>query len=486
MISAETLLSQLPQDVLTLAQGVLDRSVADFQQLCDRIAYCSESELWILQPVFYMHLDPDRIPVKSTPAATTDIELARWSLTGIVTTLGNIDVHAEKRCFLSAWNRIAPWLLFFHNQFIMCGANYRPIDRTPVIKLVASMLFHRLIAGRDPDGNSKLATTPTLCRLIAELWVLAIETKDEDVLSIQVPLRDLGRITSLRLVTTFLAGECMRNESFVTTLLEVSGGISPFTSAALKYVKTIPSMAKGPDITSEAFWVEMMLIQVVTMISTCVRFIIGTSMHSAAIREGFILRHSIRHIFSALRILQPLIPGMGSTEQALASSFRYLFFLLERADVPVSVFHEALRTHALEIAVRMAPFGPVKMEAELHNISADFFEISYHYLVHDKILTYTCKHVDAWSNTLGPIARQDENLWKDWSAMERTIRSYVSLRSEEEMIRRPLSNEKGWLLKCYCGGTTEGPFSSGNAGDVTLCGTVQGGASVIPGIITIG
>ncbi|KAG2340744.1 hypothetical protein BDR05DRAFT_966619 [Suillus weaverae] len=108
MISAETLLSQLPQDVLTLAQGVLDRSVADFQQLCDRIAYCSESELWILQPVFYMHLDPDRIPVKSTPAATTDIELARWSLTGIVTTLGNIDVYAEKRCFLSAWNCIAP------------------------------------------------------------------------------------------------------------------------------------------------------------------------------------------------------------------------------------------------------------------------------------------------------------------------------------------------------------------------------------------
>ncbi|KAG1839550.1 hypothetical protein DFJ58DRAFT_105323 [Suillus subalutaceus] len=173
----------------------------------------------------------------------------------------------------------------------------------------------------------------------------------------------------------------------------------------------------------------------------------GTSMHSAAIREGFVVRHSIRHIFSALRILQPLIPGKGSTEQALAWSFQYLFFLLERADDPVSVFHEALRSHALETAVHMAPFGPVKMEANLHNISADFFEILYHYLVHDKILTYTCKHV-------GPIARQDENLWKDWSAMERTIRSYVSLRSKEEMIKRQLFNEKGWFLKCRSG-TTE-------------------------------
>ncbi|KAG2107545.1 hypothetical protein BD769DRAFT_129374 [Suillus cothurnatus] len=245
----------------------------------------------------------------------------------------------------------------------------------------------------------------------------------------------------------------MRNESFVTTLLEVSGGVDPFTSAAMKYVKTIPSAAKDPDITSMAVRIE--LIQVVTMFSTSVRLIIDTSMHSAAIREGFIIRHSIRHIFSALRILQPLIPGKGSTEQALASSFEYLFFLLDRADGPVPVFHEALHTHALEIVVRMAPFGPVKMEANLHIVCSDFFEILYHYLVHDKILTYTCRHVNAWSNALGPIVRQDEILGKDWSAMEQTIRSYVSLRSKEEMIRRPLSNDKGWLLKC-CSGTTEG------------------------------
>jgi hypothetical protein len=337
--------------------------------------------------VFYVHLNPDRVPVKSTPAATTDIELARWSLAGIVTTLGKIDVRLEKRCLLSAWNCVVPWLLFFHNQFIMHGANYRPVDRTSAIKLVASILFHGLIAGRDLDGNSKLATTHTICRPIAELWVLAIETKDEDVLSIQVPLHDRGHITSLRLITTSLAGQCMRNESFVTTLLEVSGGVGPFTSAAMKYVKTIPSAAKDPDITSMAVRIE--LIQVVTMFSTSVRLIIDTSMHSAAIREGFIIRHSIRHIFSALRILQPLIPGKGSTEQALASSFEYLFFLLDRADGPVPVFHEALRTHALEIAVRMAPFGPVKMEANLHIICSDFFEILYHYFVHDKILTYT-------------------------------------------------------------------------------------------------
>lgn len=234
MILADTLLSQLPEDVLTLAQGVLGRSVTDLQQLCDRIEVCSESELCILQPVFYVHLDPDRVPIKSTPATTTDIELAWWSLAGIVITLDGINVLSDKQCLLSSWNCVAPWLLFFHNQFIMRRANYRPVDRTPAIKLVVSMLFHGLIAGRDSDWNSKLATAPTLCRPIAELWILAIEIEDENVLSIQVPLRGLGRVTSLQLITPFLVGECLRNEPFVTTLLEISGGIGPFTSAALK------------------------------------------------------------------------------------------------------------------------------------------------------------------------------------------------------------------------------------------------------------
>lgn len=58
-------------------------------------------------------------------------------------------------------------------------------------------------------------------------------------------------------------------------------------------------------------------------------------------------------------------------EHALAASFEY-FFLLERADSPVTVFHEALRACALETAVRMAPFEPVKMEVDLHNINANF------------------------------------------------------------------------------------------------------------------
>lgn len=81
-------------------------------------------------------------------------------------------------------------------------------------------------------------------------------------------------------------------------------------------------------------------------------------MHSSAIREGFVARHAIRHIFSALRILQPLIPHKESMEQVLASSFQYLFFLLQHADGPVTVFHEALRARALETAVRMAPLDP--------------------------------------------------------------------------------------------------------------------------------
>ncbi|KAG2149097.1 uncharacterized protein EDB93DRAFT_1103660 [Suillus bovinus] len=425
-----------PKDLFGLSEGVLNGSVTDLQQLCDRIADCSKSELCIIEPAFYIHLNPDRIPVKSTPAVTTDIELARWSLVGIAASLGRIDVRLERSRLLVTWN----W--------------------------------------------TQHATTPALRRPIAELWMLAIETKDEDVLNLQVSLHGFGCVTSLRFVTASLIVDCTGNESFVTTLLEATGGVGHFTSAALKYVKTIPSVVdlKYLEVTSEG--VRMELVQAVSMFSCSVEFILGMSMDSAAIREGFLARHSIRHIFSTLRILQPHIHDVGGTEKAFALSFRYLFFLLERADVPVLVFHEALRGHALEIAVHMVPFVPVEMEANLHNTSTALFKILFHYLVHDKILTYTYKHVDAWSNTFGPIARQHKKILEDWSALEQTIRSYASLRSnlKEKTIMQALSNEKGCVLVVALRETS----SSGNARDVKLYGTAQSDASVIPGIVTIG
>lgn len=95
------------------------------------------------------------------------------------------------------------------------------------------------------------------------------------------------------------------------------------------------------------------------------------------------------------------------------------------------------------------------MEADPHKINEIFFMILFSYILHNKILTYACKHVDAWSDHLGPIVRQDGHLWDVWSKTEQTIRSYGMCRSGAEMIRSPSPSEKGWVLQCYCGGTAE-------------------------------
>ncbi|KAG0705059.1 hypothetical protein DFH29DRAFT_908606, partial [Suillus ampliporus] len=437
-----------------LVKGVIsNRSVADFQQLCDRVVDWSASELCILQPVFYMHLlDPDCIPAKSTPAATTNIQLARWSLVGIVTTFQKIDDDSgtEARIvqhLISAWNRVAPWLVFFHNQFIMCRANYRPVDRTPAIKLIANILFYAVFAS---NRDLLFSTTPALYRPIVELWLLALETKDRDVLLFRQPNSTHRRITHLRGITSLLAIECMRDDLFVTIALEVSGDIGTITSAALKYVKSIRSIAKDPEIASTA--AELL----VPMFSCCLKFIAGTSIHSAAMRERYILRQSVKETFSTLRVLQSLLPGRGSKElifkSSLASGFHYLAFLLECADDSVLVLHQALRSHAFETAIRMGPF---RTPEEENIYPVGFFKMLYHYLVHDKILTYASKHMDAWSDALGPIGRQDKNLSKDCSAIERITRIYVTVKFKEEMKRRPSPNGKGWIFRCYCGGTAE-------------------------------
>ncbi|KAG1728656.1 hypothetical protein EDB19DRAFT_1746006 [Suillus lakei] len=457
MISA-TLLSQLPKHVQRLVHGVSNRSVADFQQLCDQLADYSESELCILQPVIYMHLDPDRVPIMSIPAATTDIELARWSLVGIVTIFGNIGNSSgteAHRYFVSAWNRVVPWLIFFHDQFIMCRANYRPVDKKIVIDLVGKILQSAYSAS-DPGNTPFLATTPTLWRLIIELWLLALDVKDKDALfSAQHPLSHsrYRYLTPLELMTPILVTGCIRDEPFMAIVLEVSGDTGTVASTALKYVKTIRLMALDPDAISG---LPTSLELLSPMLSYCVRFIREISKQSAAVREECIIRQSIKEIFSVSRVIQLLLSSTGTMEQrlkpSLSWSFGYLADLLDHADDTISVLYQALRSHAFEIAMGLK--GP-SVEVEFNGINKSFPALLYNYLVHDKILTYACKHVDAWSNALGPIVRQDETTRDRWSIVEMKIRLYANLKSREEMIRRPSPDEKGWVLRCHCRDTAE-------------------------------
>ncbi|KAG1728668.1 hypothetical protein EDB19DRAFT_1746057, partial [Suillus lakei] len=190
---------------------------------------------------------------------------------------------------------------------------------------------------------------------------------------------------------------------------------------------------------------------IVSMFSSCVAFIARTSIYNAAMREAYILRQSVKEIFSTLRALQPLPFGRGRMVQALASSFPYFIFILQHADDPVSALHQALRAHALETVVHIGPLEPPEVEADIHEIPS-FLKILYHHLVHDKILTYACKHVDAWSDALGSM--RDKILAHGWPIIEQTIRSYAMFRSEE-MIRQLSPGGNGWVLQCYCSGTAE-------------------------------
>ncbi|KAG1826551.1 hypothetical protein EV424DRAFT_1643289 [Suillus variegatus] len=403
-----------------------------------------------------MHLDPERIPAKSTPAAATDIELVYRSLHAIITTLGCIDggtAGSEKQHLISAWNRVAPWLIFFHDQFIMCRANYRLVDKMAAIRLVTSLLFYVSTLGNN-RSTTILLTTPALYRPIAELWLLALKTKDiEDVVCVSSPSGP-ARTTSFRVCGVMLVSVCVQDESFVTILLELSGGIDAVTSAALKYLKSLRSMAKDPDIASKAFKLGLL----VPVFSCCIGIIATMSMLDAAIREAYVLRQSVKEIFGALRVLQSLPLGRESMAEALASSFTYLDFLFKRGDDPVSALHQALCAHAFETMVHISPSGPLEgkvAETDPHRINEAFFRILFKYSLHDKILSYVCKHVDAWSNNLGPIVRQEKYLLNLWFKVEQSIRIYGTLRSKAETIWWSSPSKKGWVLQCHCYGTAE-------------------------------
>ncbi|KAG1888904.1 uncharacterized protein F5891DRAFT_987746 [Suillus fuscotomentosus] len=432
--------------------------------------------------------------VQSTPAATADIQLAYQSLLAIVATLhtngSGIDsdsAGSEKYHLVSSWKRVVPWLVFFHDQFIMCRANYRPVDKMAAIRLVASLLFHVSVIESDSTEISVLST-PVLYCPIAELWLLAVNTKDRDVVCLSS--RAGARTTSFRIFGTFVIAECICDKSFLTILAEVSGGVDAVASAALKYVKNIRSMAKNPDIASDAFKLKL----VVSMFSCCVAIILSTSMHDAAMREAYILRQSLKEVFSTLRVLQSLPPGRGSMTGALRSTIPYIRLLLENADDPVSVFHQALRAHAVETMIHISPSEHLSVDivgpGKPHMANEAFLRILTDYTLHDKILSYVSEHVDTWSDDLGPIMRQDKPLWDVWSELEQKIRSYGILRSRAEMIVWPSLTSFLLIRRLRTTSVTavvlRKTFVSGNVRDVRLYGTAQSDASVIPGIVTIG
>ncbi|KAG1883350.1 hypothetical protein F4604DRAFT_1737716 [Suillus subluteus] len=337
----------------------------------------------------------------------------------------------------------------------MCRANYRPVDKKLVIDLVGKILQYAFSAR---DGNTPLLTTaPALYRLIVELWLLALNIKDKDALfslSAQHPLSHshYRYLTTLELISPILAIGCMHDEAFMAIVLEVSGDTGAVASMALKYVKSVRSMARDPDAISRPSASPELL---ASMLSHCVRFIRDMSKRSVAMREECIVRQSVREIFSASRAIQFLLSFAGTMEQRLKPSlfwsFEYLADLLDHADDTISVLHQALRSHAFEIALGT----PRPLEVDLNDIRTSILMILYDYLVYDKILTYAWKHLDSWSNTLGPIATQNQTIQERWSAVDTKIRLYAGLKFREERIRRPSPDEKGWILRCYCGDTAE-------------------------------
>ncbi|OAX35664.1 hypothetical protein K503DRAFT_868100 [Rhizopogon vinicolor AM-OR11-026] len=266
---------------------------------------------------------------------------------------------------------------------------------------------------------------PSLYRPIAELWLIAIEAKGRHGLEWDSSLRSSSSFHG-KLGCRLHAGPTFCNN---------------YASAALKYVKSIRSRAQNPDIT-----LDMLIVT----LANSVDLIMRTGEHSAAIREEYILRQSIKNVFLALRVIQRLLRATGSMDhplrQRLSSIFHYFSTdstTSDDANDAVSVFYQALRSHALETTVGMDPSRPLSPEVDINGWITHILAILVQYIVYDKILTYALKHLDTLSRVLDPMARQDETLRKHWCILEQYIGFYAGLRSNEEMKRKSSPNKRG-------------------------------------------
>jgi hypothetical protein len=139
--------------------------------------------------------------------------------------------------------------------------------------------------------------------------------------------------------------------------------------------------------------------------------------------------------------MDPIFPSL------IDSVLHYFSTTLKDADDVISVFYQALSSHALETVVRIGPSIPLHHRAYIIRWVMNFLGELSHYNQYDKILTCTLKHLDALSSAFDPIARQDEALQGRWHKIEQYTRISGYLRLDEETMRRPLLDGKGWLLR---------------------------------------
>ncbi|KAH7904357.1 hypothetical protein BJ138DRAFT_927669 [Hygrophoropsis aurantiaca] len=416
-----------------------------------------QAEGGMILRIFISHLNPALIPQRITPETARVIDLAKWSLLGIINFGAGLE--PEEQVFehvLKNWARLHPWISFFYHNFLADLS----VARAQVNSLVSiseavkiTIGFLSILHDSFPSVRPQFANTPALRTTIMGIWILATDIQPRD-LNLDGP--DQNSAEELSLVKESIsrvAVYCLAYDATVTTFpafVAAAGGLSAIVNTTLEYLRVFRKEVEGSASKAQPLLMDSSWVNYSTHLAQITEVLFIVSEREAVAREEFISKGSVHIIASMLAQLHAKLPE-HPIDRTYPRGYEYIqHAMLESEDGP-SVLCEALEARILDTILQAGHMNFDYNHDYRRDQESDVELLSRlpHLLMHTKVLRMAAKSL-SWIKLQDTErhARHDRVLLNAWDNFKGAVARYLRTEKRLRSIKRP-------TYESACGGDQE-------------------------------
>ncbi|KAH7920987.1 hypothetical protein BV22DRAFT_763185 [Leucogyrophana mollusca] len=451
-------LRHLPRTTRALAEKAVHGSLEHLQRLAS-MAHELRPHCTTILPVFFVHIDPARIPEQITPEVVQDIMRAKWSLIGLAELLHEHLLEASTGGALCAyvaskWNLLYRWIPFFYHHFLADTPSAHSSEIHSLVSVTEALkvtLEPMIALCRTPTGGPALAhSTIAMHETLMQLWIIVGNLEERDITP------QYGRPSNEILAQFRLSASTIVRLFFVpdvphSKFIQAAGGPLIVVSTLLKYLRAVAAELKrarksfDPDVVSAPHADACFTFVLSSSFSNCVRTAHWISRNDDFIQEALISRRSIHTVATCIAQLWPNLvrvldhvsqKNMNEGRDELFHGYDYILFAILYADDPVAITCEALNSRLLESILQTVPLHYGLRLESFWQLDVELLSRIPTLLMFDRVLLAATKSLSRIAvQHIDVHARCDLALWNGWSHFRNTVAWYAAIK--ERVAERP-------------------------------------------------
>ncbi|KAH7913330.1 hypothetical protein BJ138DRAFT_1178106, partial [Hygrophoropsis aurantiaca] len=413
----------------------------------------------VILPIFIAHLNPALIPKQIIPETTNVINLAKWSLLGIIQ-LGAGLLESEEQVFdpvVKNWARLYPWIPFFYRNFLADLSVARTQLNSPVSISHAAKItigFLGVLYDKFPSVHPRITNMPALRTTIMGIWILATDLQHQDIAVGHASQSSAGALSFLRETINRVVAYCLGSNATIAifpAFVAAAGGISVVVVTTLKYLRLFRKEVEGSASKDQPLLMHSSWLRYTADFAQITQILLNVSKREETAREEFISRGSVHIMASILAQLRPKLP-YDPFDDTYPRGYEYILYATLESDDSVSVLCEALEARILETILQA---GHIESKhTPYHRRDQDSSDVALlsqlpHLLMHTKVLRVAAKSL-SWikSQDIERHARHDKLLLSAWDNVKGAVARYLQTEKRLRSIKRP-------TYESACGGDQE-------------------------------